>query len=113
MIKSLHSKITLLFSLVFVLTSITVNAQKSVLNENFDTSSGGTFTKTGTIAGSIWTVTNNSSASNFGAKIDNGLLSLTNTVAQGTNNNGWVKVSTLNSEFGNDYKPTLNQCKQS
>lgn len=107
MIKSLHTKIVLLFSLFFVLSSVEVSAQKTVLDQNFNTSSGAGFTASGSIPGSIWNVSR--SGADFGAKIDQGLLTLSNDASSTRNSNGWVRVSTLNSEFGENYKPTLNQ----
>ena len=107
MIKSLHSKIVLFLCLVFIVTSGEVHAQKTVFSDNFNTSQGTIFSTTGKIGTSPWTVTR--SGSDFGAKIDGGLLTLTNDATPTNNSRGWVFANVPTDSFGSDYKPVLNQ----
>ena len=107
MLKSLHPKVALFLCLIFFIIAAPLNAQTTVLDQNFNNSSTANFTTSGSIPGSIWKVTR--SGANFGAKIDQGLLTLTNTASSAANYSGWVLVSTPTSNFGSSYKNTLDQ----
>ena len=71
-------------------------AQTTVYSDNFSTSQGATYTTNGTIGSSSWTVTRGSvstqqTGADWGARIDNGLMTLNNDAgATFTNANGWV-----------------------
>lgn len=107
---------TVLKHIIFILTLATIlmsghlNAQTTVLNENFNTSQGTSFTTSGPIGGpsSIWNVTRSVSG-DFGAKIDGGLLTLTNDASSAGRQNGWVLASIMTSSLAPNYKSTLNQ----
>ena len=63
----------------------------TVFSDNFATSQGTTFTTSGTIGTSDWSVTR--SGDDWGARIDNGILELTNTASAATRAVGWVYTS--------------------
>jgi hypothetical protein len=91
----------LLTSLGFT-TSLLVSAaqaQTTVYSDDFSTSQGATYTTSGSIGSSSWTVTRGSASTqetgaDWGARIDGGLLQLNNDIgATFTNANGWVYAS--------------------
>ena len=84
-----------------------LSAQQTVFTENFSTSSGSSFTTNGAIGSSLWNVTR--SGNDFGAKIDGGILSLTNDVGSTANSKGWVLASTSTSNFLPSYNSVLSQ----
>lgn len=108
MINSLLSKFALLLFLSFLMAFTQSYGQKTVLNANFNTSQGTDYTTTtGAIGGSIWNVSR--SGTDFGAKIDGGLLTLTNdATTTTTNSNGWVSALTSTANIP-DYNPILSQ----
>ena len=87
-----------------------LNAQQTVFTETFNTPGtpqSSTFTTSGPIGTSLWTVTR--SGNDFGAKIDQGFLTLTNDVGSTGNVKGWVLASTSTSNFLPAYNPILSQ----
>lgn len=108
MIKSFFSAFVFFAALFFAF--IPVNAQQNVFSENFDapgTPQNATFTQSGLIGTSRWTVTR--SGQDFGARISGGMLTLTNDATSSRNNNGWVSATTTTSHFDNTYNPILSQ----
>lgn len=81
MFKSLLTRSFLLFSLLIVLSTTYLKAQQTVFTENFNapgTPQNSAFSTSGPIGTSRWSVTR--SGNDFGAKIDQGFLTLTNDV---------------------------------
>lgn len=110
MFKKLLSNIILILSLFIGTISTNINAQQTVFTENFNTPGtpqNPNFTTTGPIGTSLWTVTR--SGNDFGAKIDQGFLTLTNDVGGTGNVKGWVLASTSTSNFLTAYNSILNQ----
>ncbi len=70
---------------------------QTVFSDNFNTSQGATFTTGGDIGTSPWTVTR--SGADWGARIDNNILELTNTASAATNATGWVYASADTADF--------------
>ncbi len=106
MTKSLLTKLALLFCFLFI-TITESYAQKSVFSENFDSSQTNISTISGIIPGSLWNVTR--SGSDYGARIHDGKLNITNDASPAASTNGWVLASTSTANFDADYKSTLNQ----
>lgn len=110
MIRSLLSKFALLFCLSFIMIFTESYAQQTVFTETFNapgTPQNSAFTTSGQIGTSNWTVTR--SGNDFGAKIDQGFLTLTNDVGSIGNVKGWVLASTSTSNFLPAYNPILSQ----
>jgi hypothetical protein len=63
-------------------------AQTTVYSDNFSTSQGATYTTSGAIGSSSWTVTR--SGDDWGARIDGGVMTLNNDIGATVNSNGWV-----------------------
>jgi hypothetical protein len=63
-------------------------AQTIVYNDNFSVSQGATYTTSGNIGTSSWTVAR--SGDDWGARIDGGVMTLNNDVGATANANGWV-----------------------
>lgn len=80
-------------------------AQTTVFQDNFNTSQGSTFTTSGNIGTSPWSVSR--SGNDWGARIDNGILELTNDASTTTNAGGWVFASVNTSSFSAPYNTTL------
>lgn len=74
-------------------------AQTVVFTSNFTASQGSTFTTGGAIGTSPWSVTR--SGADWGARIDSGILQLTNDASAAANAEGWVFVSTPIASTGN------------
>jgi hypothetical protein len=74
----------------FVLVGVTSAslAQTIVYSDNFSTSQGATYTTSGPLGASSWTVTR--SGDDWGARIDGGLMTLNNDVSIAAQANGWV-----------------------
>ncbi len=83
------------------------SAQTTVFSDNFNTSQGSTFTTSGSIGTSVWSVTRITSSNDYGARIDNNQLELTNDASSNGNLAGWVFVSTSTTGFNSPYNPTL------
>lgn len=110
MIKSIFTHCILFFGCLFMLTGSPLNAQLTVFTENFNapgTPQNSNFTATGSIGTSNWTVAR--SGGDLGAKIDAGMLTLSNDISTAANVNGWVAASTSTSNYNPLYKPVLSQ----
>jgi hypothetical protein len=90
-----------------VLSASLVNAQKNVFKEDFNTAVSSAFTSSGSIGSSRWSVTR--SGGDMGARINGGIMTLTNDASSALNVNGWVMASTSASNFDALYKPILSQ----
>lgn len=77
----------------------------TVFSDAFTTSQGATYTTSGQIGTSPWSVTR--SGADWGAQIDGGILNLTNDASAATNANGWVYASVPTSGFGSPWNSTL------
>lgn len=64
------------------------SAQTIVYNDNFAVSQGATYTTSGNIGTSSWSVSR--SGDDWGARIDNGVMTLNNDIGATANSNGWV-----------------------
>ncbi|WP_318642681.1 T9SS sorting signal type C domain-containing protein [Flavobacterium ardleyense] len=106
MIKSLFSKLVLLF-LTIIVISAKLHAQKTVFEQKFDASETNVSTTSGTIPGSNWNVSRGGTS--YGARIHNGRLNLTNDISSGSIVNGWVLASTSTPVASSGYRSILNQ----
>ncbi|MCZ2085552.1 MAG: hypothetical protein LC112_14895, partial [Flavobacteriales bacterium] len=110
MIKSLLSQFVFFVFAALIFIGTPLDAQQTVFTENYNTPGtpqNPNFTTTGPIGTSRWTVTR--SGNDFGAKIDQGFLTLTNDVGSIANVKGWVLASTSTSNFSPAYNPILSQ----
>ena len=110
MIRLLQSKLFSFFCFSLIVSIGTLSAQETVFSENFNaptTPQSPAYTTNGQIGASNWTVTR--SGNDFGAKIDQGFLTLTNDVGSIGNIKGWVLASTSTSNFLPAYNPILSQ----
>lgn len=110
MYKKLLTRIISFIGLITFLCSGILNAQQTVFTEDFNapgTPQNSIFTTSGQIGTSRWTVSR--SGNDFGAKIDGGILTLTNDVGGAGNVKGWVLASTPTSNFLPSYNPILSQ----
>jgi len=88
------------------LTPTAARAQATtVFSDTFGTSQGATFTTSGAIGTSPWVVTR--PGADWGARIDGGILDLTNDASATTNANGWVYASVPTSGFVLPWNSTL------
>ncbi len=80
--------------------------QTPVFSDDFSTNTSATFTSSGAIGASAWSVV---ATSDFGARrnISPEQLELTNDATGGANANGWVFCSTPTSSFSSPYNTTL------
>lgn len=87
--------------------TIGASAQTSVFSDDFATSAGTSYTTaTGAIGTSTkWSLTR--SGADFGAKIDGGLMTLTNDAGGTANTSGWVMAAANPSSFTAPYSTTL------
>jgi len=100
---------TLIFMVFFLLYSV-IFSQTTVFSDNFQTSQGSTFTTSGQIGSSSWYVSR--SGDDWGARIDNGILELTNDASTTSNANGYVFAYVNTTNFGTPFNTTLNQNSQ-
>jgi fibronectin-binding autotransporter adhesin len=77
----------------------------TVFQDTFTTGNSATWTTSGTIGSSAWSVTR--SGDDWGARINNSQLELTNTASATPNVNGWVYASTPTSGFTSPWSSTL------
>ncbi len=93
--------------ILLVLININLLAQTTVFYDNFNTSQGSSFVTNGQIGSSPWYVYR--SGVDWGARIDNGILELTNdaTSTATANSNGWVFSYTNTSSFASPFSNTL------
>src|ERR1051326_298700 len=86
------------------------SAQTTVFTDDFSANTSATYTTSGTIGSSAWSVTAGGTAGqDFGARRNTSpaQLELTNDATAATNQDGWVLVSTPTSSFGSPYNTTL------
>lgn len=110
MIKSFFTRFIFVVCFVLMLFPGLVKSQQTVFTENFNTPGtpqNSSFTTDGPIGTSRWTV--GRSGNDFGAKIDQGFLTLTNDVGSTGNVKGWVLASTSTTNFLPAYNPILSQ----
>src|SRR6478672_8015958 len=83
-------------------------AQTTVFTDDFNSDQSVTFTTSGTIGASVWSVAR--SGADFGARRNTSpaQLELTNDASANANANGWVLVNTPSSSFAGPYNTTLN-----
>ena len=86
-------------------------AQTTVFTDDFNTDQSATYTTSGTIGASAWSVTR--SGADFGARRNTSpaQLELTNDAGATPNANGWVLVSTASSSFTSPYDTILNSTR--
>jgi len=77
----------------------------TVFSDAFTTDQGATYTTSGQIGTSPWSVTR--SGADWGARIHNEILGLTNTASTETRANGWVFASTDTGSFATPWNTTL------
>ena len=107
--KQTMRRTALLLALFWLLVlSGTVEAQTTVFGDDFSTDQSATYTTTGAIGASAWSVTR--SGADFGARRNTSpaQLELTNDVGATANANGWLLVSTPSSSFTSPYNTILN-----
>lgn len=80
-------------------------AQTVAFTEKFETSQGDTYTTSGIIGASVWTVTR--AGDDWGARIHNARLELTNDASAAARVAGWLFASTPTTSFGLPYNATL------
>lgn len=85
--------------------SVDAQAQTVVFTDDFNTSQGTTFTTTGAIGTSDWTITR--SGADWGGRIHNDILELTNTASAAANANGWVFAHIDADDFESGFNPIL------
>lgn len=99
-IKTCKMKLIKISTLGIVLTAGSLHSQvTTVVSNDFNVSQGATFTTAGQIGTSGWNV--NRSGEDWGARIDNNILELTNTASDAANANGWVYANTGLASTGN------------
>jgi len=84
---------------------ISAQGQLTVFSDNFTTSQGTTYTESGLIGTSPWTVSR--SGVDFGGRIDSGIMTLTNDATATANVNGWVFASAATANFTAPFTTTL------
>ncbi|TVQ86853.1 MAG: T9SS C-terminal target domain-containing protein [Bacteroidetes bacterium] len=90
---------------VFLSAISTLTAQVQVHSSDFNDSQGEAFVISGNIGSSPWMV--NRSGPDWGARIHNNILELTNTAGFAANANGWVFAHLETGEFESPYNSTL------
>lgn len=75
-----------------------------VFSDNFSTSQGSTYTTSGAIGTSDWSVSR--SGADWGARIDSNIMTLTNDASGTANAEGWVYANT-STAFGSGFEQTL------
>lgn len=111
MYKTLFSKVMLIVGLLIIMPTSSLYAQQTVFSEDFNapgTPQNATFTSAGQIGSSNWSVTQGGTG-DFGAKIDDGILTLSNDISAAANDVGWVLASVSTSNYGALYKSILSQ----
>ncbi len=106
MIKLLPFRFLPIFTCLLIAIS-TLSAQQVVFNEDFSQTQSSTYTTSGPIGSSIWTVAR--SGQDFGARISGGMLTLINDATSASNPTGWVSATTSTSNFDDTYNPILSQ----
>ncbi len=107
--KGLHCLPAILATtlILFGISGVT-SAQTTVFNDDFSASQGASFTTFGNIGSSNWFISR--SGVDWGGRIHNGQLELTNTASSEANANGWVFASVdAASDYSSEYNTVLNQ----
>ena len=97
-----------IYSLFSLLLGVNLTFGQIVFTENFNTSTGSTYT---TAIGAVGTSTvwnMNRSGIDMGARIDNNILDCTNDGSTTANANAWVFTNTSTAAFSSPYSTTLN-----
>lgn len=83
-------------------------SQTTVFSDNLNTSAGTAYSTVNGLIGTstVWTLTR--SASDWGARIDGGIMDLTNDATAAANVIGWAYVNTAISGFSSPFNPVLN-----
>lgn len=106
--KLLNSSLKSLILLMFLITSsFSSVAQETVFSENFSTSLGSSYDVQNNPIGNSPTWNFLRSGTDFGARIHNGVLSVTNDATGASNQSGWGLAYTL-SAISSPYSPILN-----
>lgn len=82
-------------------------AQTTVYSENFSVTSSSEESVAGAIGTSDWSVSR--SGSDYGARIFNGNLELTNNATNAANTSGWIRASTSTDDFASPYRNILSE----
>ena len=99
----------LLLSLIcLLLLTSTIAAQTTVFSDDFGADQSATYTTSGAISASAWSVTR--SGPDFGARrnVTPAQLELTNDASANANANGWIFTNTSSASFASPYNTTLN-----
>ncbi|MBI5808820.1 MAG: fibronectin type III domain-containing protein [Ignavibacteriales bacterium] len=91
--------------LFLLMMAMQIIAQTNVFTDNFNTSQGATFFTSGKIGSSNWDI--NRSGADFGARINNNILELTNDATSTANANGWIFVNQPLSNVNSPFNATL------
>ena len=97
---------------LWVLLFVEVQAQKIVFSETFTSpATSATYSTTGSISTTPWNLTR--SGADFGARINGGILDLTNNASASANANGWAFAYRNISAYSVPFNPILkdNNCK--
>ena len=95
-------------SLILFGTSGLSSAQTTVFSDDFQDSQGESYTTSGNIGSSDWIISR--SGADWGGRIHNGRLELTNTASSSSNVNGWVFASVdATEDFSSGYGAVLDQ----
>jgi len=96
----------LFLCLIFCITGFNdLQAQVTVHSSDFNVSQGAEFDTIGNIGNTPWLISR--SGPDWGSRIHNGILKLTNTTSAETNVNGWVFAHLETTEFSSPYNTTL------
>ncbi len=101
----MKNNLSFLFLFLLLLFSAHAFAQTTVFQDDFNSSQGSTFTTSGSIGSSPWTVARPNA--DWGARIDNGILELTNDASSVANLSGWVFAYVSTSSFSLPYNTIL------
>ncbi|MGV3460632.1 MAG: hypothetical protein ACO1N9_09295 [Flavobacterium sp.] len=106
---STPSFITAFFCAIALLSALPAMAQTTVFTDDFAISRGTSYTTVNGAVGTSPTWTMLRSGTDFGARINSGILSLSSDATGSTNASGWVLASTLTtSSYNSLYNPVLN-----
>ncbi|MBF00551.1 T9SS sorting signal type C domain-containing protein [Flavobacterium coralii] len=92
---------------IFLLIGSNAQSQEIVFSDSFSTSAGTSFTTANGAIGSSPTWSMLRSGNDLGARINSGLLTLTNNASGAANVNGWILAYTSAANFTTPYNTTL------
>lgn len=96
--------------LLIFLFQTNIIAQKTLFSSDFNVSQGSSYTTSGSIGTSGWTVAR--SGADFGARIHNGILELTNNATAASEANGWAfAYINTSTSYQNPFNAILDQNK--